>query len=303
MLKIATPSRTVQAALLMLCASASISVLWAVLRYGAETMHPVYMVFWRSLIGAMVLLPLFARQGGFSSLRTKRLPLHFLRSASGLAAMSGIFYSIAHIPLAQAMAINYSAPLFATLGAVIVLGETLHRRRMTAVAIGFVGMLVVVRPGFDQIDLGILAALGGAVGMASALLCVKKLSSTESTMTIIFYGNMLCLPIAFGLALQYWQPMTWHNFGILAAVGVISTISQSFLTRSLALADAGAVLPMDFMRLVFVTLLGVMLFGETPHPITWVGAAVILCSTVYIARREARLKAMGHRAAGPGIAE
>ncbi|MBI1179251.1 MAG: EamA family transporter [Alphaproteobacteria bacterium] len=295
MLKIAAPTRTVQAALLMICASASISVLWAVLRYGAETMHPLYMVFWRSLLGAAVLLPLFARRG-FASLRTRRLPMHFVRSASGLLAMTGIFYSIAHVPLAQAMAINYSAPLFATVGAALILGETLHRRRLTAVAVGFLGMLVVVRPGVQHVDLGILAAVAGAVGMASALLSVKKLSSSESTPTIIFYGNMLCLPIAFALALQHWQPMTWHNLGILAAVGVISTVSQAFLTRALTLADAGAVLPMDFMRLVFVTLLGVALFGERPHPVTWLGAAIILCSTVYIARREARLKAAARRA-------
>lgn len=286
MLKIAAPSRTVQAVLLMICASATISVLWALLRWGAETMHPIYMVFWRSLFGAVVLFPLFLRSG-LAPLRTRRLPLHFLRSTCSLVAMVGIFYSIAHVPLAQGMAVNYSAPLFATIGAAILLGETLHRRRIVAVLIGFLGMLVVVRPGLQDLHIGILAALMGAMAMAGSLLCVKKLSASEATQTIIFYGNTLCLPIALLLALAYWQPMTWHDAGVMAIIGVVSSTAQWFLAKALSMADAGAVLPMDFMRLVFVTILGVALFGETPDLFTVAGAGLILCSTVYIARREA----------------
>lgn len=289
MLKIAAPSRTVQAVLLMICASATISALWALLRWGAETMHPIYMVFWRSLFGAIVLLPLFLKSGT-APLRTRRLPLHFLRSVCSLFAMVGIFYSIAHVPLAQGMAINYSAPLFATLGAALLLGETLHRRRIVAVLIGFLGMLVVVRPGFQEVHIGILAALMGAMAMASSLLCVKKLSATEATQTIILYGNTLCLPLSLGLALIYWQPMTWHNFGLLALIGAVSSTAQWFLAKALSMADAGAVLPLDFLRLVFVTLLGIALFGETPDGFTWLGAGLILFSTIYIARREARQK-------------
>jgi drug/metabolite transporter (DMT)-like permease len=304
MLKIARVSRTVQAALLMICASATISVLWALLRWGAETMHPIYMVFWRSLFGAIVLAPLFVRSG-LAPLRTRRLPLHFLRSLCSLVAMVGIFYAIAHVPLAQGMAINYSAPLFATLGAALLLGETLHRRRIAAVAIGFLGMLVVVRPGLQELHVGVLAALMGAMGMAAALLCVKKLSATEATQTIILYGNTLCLPVAFGLALMYWQPMTWHNLALLAVIGTVSSGAQWFLAKALSMADAGAVLPMDFMRLVFVTLLGVLLFDETPDALTWLGAGLILASTVYIARREARVAAPAEAVSGrvPGPAQ
>ena len=286
MLKIVTPKRTVQAVLLMICASATISMLWALLRWGAETMHPIYMVFWRSLFGAIVLTPLLVK-GGPVLLRTRRLPLHLLRSTCSLVAMVGIFYSIAHVPLAQGMAVNYSAPLFATIGAAILLGETLHRRRISAVLIGFVGMLVVVRPGIEHIQVGILAALVGAMAMAGSLLCVKKLSATEATPTIILYGNTLCLPIALGLALMHWQPMTWHNLAVLAIVGVVSSTAQWFLAKALSMADAGAVLPLDFLRLVFVTVLGVVLFGEHPDLLTVLGAGLILCSTVYIARREA----------------
>jgi drug/metabolite transporter (DMT)-like permease len=148
-------------------------------------------------------------------------------------------------------------------------------------------MLVVVRPGFADIHIGILAALMGAVAMAGSLLCVKKLSATEPTQVIILYGNTLCLPISLLLALNYWQPMTWHDAGVMAIIGVVSSTAQWFLAKALSMADAGAVLPMDFMRLVFVTIIGIALFGETPDVFTLVGAGLILVSTVYIARREA----------------
>ena len=115
----------------MACAGFTIAILWAVLRYASETMHPLYIVFWRSLFGVLILAPWMMRQG-VSVLKTDRLPLHFLRSMSGFIAMIGIFYSVAHIPLAQAMAINYSGPLFAALGAVLLFGEVFHARRVTA---------------------------------------------------------------------------------------------------------------------------------------------------------------------------
>ena len=271
---------------MMALASVLIALLWALLRYASEEMHPLYIVFWRALFGAMLLAPWFLRNG-VSQLKTKRLPLHFVRSLCGLLAMVGIFYSVATIPLAEAMAINYSGPLFATLGAVLFLGERIRARRIIAVLIGFAGMLVVVRPGLVEVSLGVGAAVLGAVAMAGALLCIKRLSETEANQTIIVYGNLLCLPLAFLLALAFWQWPTWEQLGLLFAIGLMSTTAQLCLNRALALAEVSAVLPVDFLRLVFVTVLGITLFGQAPEPFTWVGAAIILASTVYIARREA----------------
>ncbi|MFN3230691.1 MAG: DMT family transporter [Alphaproteobacteria bacterium] len=282
-------SATAQAIFMMVCASATIALLWAVLRVASETMHPFYILFWRSVFGVLILLPIFVRAGP-SALKTTRLPLHGVRSLSGIIAMGGIFYSVAHIPLGQAMAINYSGPLFATLGAVLILGEPIRSRRMIALAVGFVGMLIVVRPGVEHVNLGVLAALIGVVGMAGSLLSIKKLAETEANTTIIFYGNTLGLPISLAvvLALGVWQWMSWMEFGLLALIGLMSTVAQLFLNRALKLAEAGAVLPVDFLRLVFVTVLGAVLFDEQPEVLTWIGAGIILCSTVYIARRESR---------------
>lgn len=272
---------------MMVCASATIAVLWAVLRIASETMHPFYILFWRSVFGVLILLPVFVRAGP-ASLKTDRLPVHALRSICGVVAMGGIFYSVANIPLGQAMAINYSGPLFATLGAVLIFREALPKQRIIALAIGFAGMLIVVRPGVDHVSLGVLAALIGVLGMAGSLLSIKSLAATEANTTIIAYGNTLALPVSFGLALTVWQGMSWLEFGLLVAIGALSTVAQLFLNRALKLADAGAVLPVDFLRLVFVTTLGAVLFGEQTPLLTWLGAGIILCSTVYIARQETR---------------
>lgn len=269
----------------MACAALSIALLWGVLRFGSQTMHPMFMVFWRSLIGAMVLAPFFLRTG-FSGLRTQRLGLHFMRSAFGLGAMVGIFYSIAHIPLSQAIAVNYSAPLFASIGAVLILGEVARRRHVVALIGGFVGMLIIVRPGVQDISLGTSAAVFGAVCMAASFLCIKKLSETEQNAAIIVYGNMLSLPLALIIALEFWQPMGWHEIGLLGIIGIMSTISQWLLNRALSLADASAVLPVDFLRIVFVTILGAAFFDEGLDAFAWLGAGVILAASAYVARRE-----------------
>lgn len=282
----AGPQTNLTAILMMVCAGAVIAVLWGVLRAASEVMHPLFMVFWRSVFGALVLAP-FIMRSGIGALRTDHIWVHFGRSLFGFGAMVGIFYSIAHIPLSQAMAINYSGPLFASIGAVLILGEKAQSRRLIALTVGFVGMLVVLRPGVQDISAGSLAAVFGAAGMAGSLLCIKKLSATEANTTIIVYGNTLSLPIAFIVALQFWQPLGWVEIGWLVLIGILSTIAQWFMNRALSLAEASVVLPVDFLRIVFVTIIAAVVFAEAPDLGAWIGGAIILGSCVYLARHEA----------------
>lgn len=274
------------AILMMVCAGAVIAVLWGVLRAASEIMHPLFMVFWRSVFGALVLAP-FVMRSGVGALRTNHLWVHFGRSLFGFGAMVGIFYSIAHIPLSQAMAINYSGPLFASIGAILLLGEKTQSRRLAALAVGFVGMLVVLRPGTQDIGPGSLAAVFGAVCMAGSLLCIKRLSATEANTTIIVYGNTLSLPVALIVALQFWQPLGWIEVGWLVLIGTLSTVAQWFMNKALSLAEASAVLPVDFLRIVFITIIGAVFFAEAPDLGAWIGGAIILGSCVYLARQEA----------------
>ena len=286
----ASSQTNLNAMLMMVCAGAVIAVLWSVLRAASEVMHPLFMVFWRSVFGGLILAPFLIRTG-IKALQTNQFILHFGRSLFGFGAMIGIFYSIAHIPLSQAMAINYSGPLFASIGALLLLGEKARGARLMALAVGFIGMLVVLRPGVQEIGSGSLAAIFGAVCMAGSLLCIKRLSETEANTTIIAYGNTLTLPIALIVALQFWQPLGWVEVGWLALIGVLSTSAQWFMNRALSLAEASVVLPIDFLRIVFITIIGAVIFTEAPDLNAWIGGAIILGSSVHLARHETRSRA------------
>ena len=272
---------------MMACAGLTIALLWAVLRYATDFMHPLYIVFWRSLFGVLILVPWMVRQGP-SVMKTTHLPMHFARSITGFTAMIGIFYSVAHIPLAQAMAVNYSGPLFATLGAVLLFGEAIKARRVAALIAGFIGMLIVLRPDVDSFNWGMGAALLGAVSMAGSLLLIRTLGKTEKNQAIVIYGNTLSLPFALVLALMYWKWPTLHEWGLLILIGAMSTVAQLFMNRALIVAETGAVLPIDFLRLVFVSILGALFFAQPIDEFMWLGGGIILCSVVYIARRESQ---------------
>ena len=272
---------------MMACAGITIAILWAILRHASDYMHPMFIVFWRSLFGALVLVPFIWRQGSHI-LRTGRMPMHFLRSITGFTAMIRIFCSVAHIPLAQAMAINYSGPLFASLGAVLIFGEALKARRVTALVIGFIGVLIVLRPDVDSFSMGMAAALLGAVSMAGSMLCIRTLGETDNNQAIVVYGNTLSLPFALVLALMFWDWPSLYGWGLLVVIGVLSTIAQLFMNRALTVADTGAVIPIDFLRLVFVSLLGFVFFAQPIDEFMLLGGAIILCAAVYIARRESK---------------
>jgi drug/metabolite transporter (DMT)-like permease len=272
---------------MMACAGLTIALLWAVLRHASGFMHPLYIVFWRSLFGVLILVPWMVRQGP-TVMRTSRMGTHFLRSITGFGAMIGIFYSVAHIPLAQAMAVNYSGPLFATLGAVLLFGEAIKARRVVALAAGFIGMLIVLRPDVDSFSWGMAAAVLGAVSMAGSLLLIKTLGKTEKNQAIVIYGNTLSLPFAFVMALMFWHWPSWYEWALLIVIGVMSTVAQLFMNRALIVAETGAVLPIDFLRLVFVSILGAVLFAQPIDEYMWLGGGIILCSVVYIAQRESK---------------
>jgi len=272
---------------MMACAGLTIALLWAVLRHASDYMHPLYIVFWRSLFGALILVPWMIRQGP-SVMKTSRLGMHFLRSLTGFTAMIGIFYSVAHIPLAQAMAVNYSGPLFATLGAVLLFGEAIKARRVVALVTGFTGMLIVLRPDVDSFSWGMAAAVLGAVSMAGSLLLIRSLGKTEKNQAIVIYGNTLSLPFAFVMALMFWHWPSWYEWCLLIVIGGMSTVAQLFMNRALIVAETGAVLPIDFLRLVFVSILGAVLFAQPIDEYMWLGGGIILCSVVYIASRESK---------------
>lgn len=272
----------------MLASTLAFALLWVFIRLAAETMPVVLLVFWRTLFGLVFMAPMLAREGR-GLFATRRHGLHGLRAATGALAMYATFYAVSHAPLADVTAISYASPLFAALLAALFLGETMRMRRLSALALGFFGMLMVVRPGMAELDDGRMAAIAGALLVAGSLVAIKLLSRTERPETTVAWSYILILPLNLAVALLFWRWPDARELLLLAIVGVLANIGQMALTRAFSAAEATAVLPFDFVRLVLAALFGVTIFGEDLAWQTVAGAGIILVSSVYLAHREARL--------------
>lgn len=279
--------QTARGAVYMLLSTLAFGFLWVLIRIVSETMPPHLIVFWRTLFGLMVMAPLVLQEGR-SLFITRHFPRHVLRATTGLFAMYATFYAVAVAPLADVVALSYATPLFVTVAAVLFLGEVIRARRMTALLIGILGMLVVMRPGFRELGPGHLAALAAALFTAGSLTVIKMLSATDRTEAIVGYPFMIALPVTFLIALVFWQWPTLRELVFLIAIGALANLGQTWMARSFAAAEVTAVLPLDLVRLVLAAAFGVLMFGERLDWQTVLGAAIILVSTIYLAHRESR---------------
>jgi len=280
----------------MTAAAFGFSLMNVGIREAAEELSPLQVAFLRNFFAAITLMPWLAA-GGFSALRTTRLKTYLWRAAIGLIAMLMWFSALALMPLADAVALNFTVPLFATLGAALFLGEVVRARRWGATLVGFVGVLIILRPGFTELSLVMFLPIGAALFQAIGALLVKSLSRTEGAGTVVAYMNLLLTPLSLIPALFVWQWPSWWALGLCAFVGFTGALAHVAFTRAYALADASAVMPFDYMRLPFTAALAFLLYTEIPDLWTWVGAGVIAASAAYIGHREAKLARSRERAA------
>jgi len=258
------------------------------IRLASSQLHPFEIAFFRNLFGFVFTLPLLYRHG-WGILRTDKLSLYFLRCCIGIVSMLAGFWAIVHLPLAQAVALSYSTPIFVTIGAVFVLGEVVRARRWTAVIIGFIGVLVLMHPGTDSFNFASLVAVLAAVMSASVAISIKFLSRTEKADAIVIYTTMIWVPLSLVPALFYWTQPTGITWLWIVLSGFLGTTAHMCWTRALTLADASLLTPISFLQVLVVGAFGYFLFGESVDRWTVAGAAIIFGSNVYIAHREARL--------------
>ena len=272
----------------MLGAMVCFTAMTVFIRFSAEQLHVLEVVFFRNFLAFLFMLPWLLHRG-IGVMRTTRTVLYLSRSLINICGMAAGFTAITLISLSEATALSFTAPLFATLGAVVIFGEVVRIRRVTALAIGFLGVLVVLRPGIDAISTGALLALANALSIAVSVLIIKRLTDTEPPQTIVTYMGLLQSPLALVPALFVWiwpEPMTWLWLVCLAAAG---TAGHLLYTRALQLAEITQLQPLEFVRLPLIAFCGYLLFAETPTLWTWIGGAVIFASTAYVTHREARL--------------
>lgn len=283
----ARSSNTVRGIAYMMLAALAVAVLHATIRHLTLGLHAFEITFFRVFFGLVVLIPLFLRYG-IEPLRTRRIGMHALRALFNVTSMLFMFSGLALTPLAKVAALDFTSPLFASLLAVLVLGERLRPWRVRALLAGFVGTLVILRPGVIALDPGALLILSGSATWAMALIVIKALSRTESSLTITLYMGILMTPIALAAAVPVWRTPSVVELGWLALAGALGTTAQFSTAQALRAADMTAVMPVTFTRLLWAALIGYLLFGEVADAWTWVGGIVIFSATFLSAYRERR---------------
>ena len=266
---------------LMLISTLAFAGMHACIRLVSDTIHPFEAAFFRHLFGLLVLLPVFFRDG-FAPLHTTNLSLHVARGT--VQACQGLlaFLAITLAPLAKVTAVQFTAPLFTTLAAVLILKERLSVGRIITLFIGFSGVCIVIQPGIGRLDIGTTAALISAVFFAANIILVKILAEKESSITITIYQNVIATPIVLVIAIFYWStPTIWDLFWLFL-LGAFGTIAHICLAEACKVADVTALLPFDYMRLVWAGLIGYLLFFETPDHWTILGGTVIFACGLYL---------------------
>ena len=249
--------------------------------------HPIEISFFRYACGLVFLMPVFLRMG-IADLKTERLPLHLLRMGLAFAAQLGIFITVIHMPLADATAFMFSKPLFTTVVAVFMLHEVVSGRRWGATIVGFIGVLVLVRPGAEAINPIALVAVASALTFAIANVLIRKMSTPEPTGRILFYYHIGGVLLFAGPAAYVWTMPLGIEWVLLISIGGLTTIGIFCFMRAFTVGEANAVGPAENLRLIYAAFFGYLLFSEIPSVWTAIGATIIVASTVYIARVEAR---------------
>lgn len=282
---------------LMLCATLLFTVMGVCARAASERIHPFEVVFFRLSVGVVLLLPLLLSHG-LKPFHTRRFGLHLWRAVLHVVEMLIYFTGLAMIQYAQVQALTFTTPLFAALLAVLVLRERIAGRNVAALVVGFLGAMIVIRPGVVPVETGSLLILLSALGWAGVILVVKRLTVTDSSITITSWMIVLMSPLALVPALFVWVWPTWQEWVLLIVAGLAGTLGQLAVTQAFRVADTTAVLPFDFAKLIWAALLGFVVFGEVPTIWTWIGGTAIFACGFYLALRERRGPARGSATSG-----
>ncbi|HWB48928.1 MAG TPA: DMT family transporter [Stellaceae bacterium] len=263
--------------------------------------------FYRALFALVVVSVIILPKGGIAVFRTRRYLAHLQRGVSQFGSMTCMFFAFSLMSLGAAVAISFAAPLFTTLLSIVVLKERVGIHRWSALVIGFVGVIIVTEPGRGSFQLGALFALANAVLISSVAVAIRRMSATESTETLTMY-QMIVITVCTLFLLPFgFKPPTWLDAGTMAIAGLGNGVAQYWWTRALTLAPPSAVVPFNYLSLVWATLLGFAIWGDVPTPHLLAGAAVVVASGLYILWRETlrrgRVRRPGAGKTSPRITE
>ncbi len=273
---------------MMLIAVVLFSVLNVLVKLAAADYPLTQVTFFRNAFALIPVCATVMAQGGLWSLRMRRPFGHVWRSCIGLMSMTLMFWSYHLLPLTDAVALNFAAPLFLTALSVPLLGEKVGVHRWSAVAVGFVGVLVIARPSADMLQLGAMVALSAALAQSFAMIAIRQLARTETATTIVFYFTLITTALS-ALALPFgWRTPDLPGLLLLGGAGVAGGAAQLFMTRAYALAPAAVIAPFNYASIVWAALFGWLLWQDVPAWNVILGAAIVVASGCYILHRETR---------------
>ena len=248
-------------------------------------MHPIQIVFFRCLFGLIILLPIFFRSG-LSEFKTSKIGLNLIRGVIHSFSMILWFTAITLIPLADATALSFTIPIYASIGAILFLGEPSQRLRWAAIVLGFIGMAIIIRPGLSEINMGSLFVIGSAVLAAISKLILKSLAETDKPTSIVFFMTLTITVVSFIPSLFLWKTPPIDVWLLLILLGVGGTLAHTIQTYAYSLGEITALEPFSFCRLIWAAAFGFFIFSELPTVWTWLGTCIILVGAILLARFE-----------------
>ena len=278
---------TSRAFVLMTCSAVSYALTFVTVRALTETFSVYQLVLFRTAIGTAVMLPWLFRSG-LGVLRTTRWKLYAIRALAVYTGNLCWFYALAHIPLADATALSFLAPLFTALILVFWVREALSGARLTAFFFGLAGAFVIIRPGFVEVSTAMIAMLYTVVMYGGATAVTRVLAKTENANVVVFYMFAINLPLALGPGVYYWTAPSQSAWLVIGVFAILSLYSQIFMTRSLALAESAVVMPSFYLQLPLAALFGFFLFGQVPEIWLVPGAMLIIGGSYYSIWSESR---------------
>ena len=274
-------------ALWMVGALLSFSLMAVSVRELLRTMGSFEILFLRSLVSFLLLL-VFLPRFGLDALRTRHFGLHLVRNVLHFSGQYAWVYAIAMLPLATVFAIEFTMPVWTALLAIPILGERLNRGRTVMLVLGLAGILVILKPGFGVVHPAALVMLAGSFAYASTMIATKRLSGSDSALAVVFYMSVVQLPLAFVPALPGWVAPALVDLPWILAIGAAGLSAHYCLTRAMRIADATLVVPIDFLRLPLIAVVGMLFYSEPLEFSIMLGAAMIFAGTYYSVQRESR---------------